>query len=115
MGLAYIIFLSAIENSALTAMVVGVIVLLAGIVLFVPRFTRALDGMEAYTNTRRAIDQWAGEPLSVAACLVSLSLALFAWARWNASGTSLFSLVSLMLLVVALAWLIRASYLRREA
>jgi hypothetical protein len=114
MGVAYIIFLSAIENSAQAALIVGIIALIVGAILFAPRFTRALDRIEFSTNMRRTIDQWAGEPLSVAACLVSLGLALVSWSRWNATGSGLFSLVSIMLLVVALAWLIRASYLRRE-
>jgi hypothetical protein len=114
MGIAYIIFLSAIENSDQTAVVVGIIALAAGAILFAPRFTRALDSVEAYTNLHRTVDQWAGEPLNVAACLVSLGLALLAWARWHATGAGVFSLIAIMFLVIALAWLIRASYLRQD-
>ncbi len=118
LGAAYVIFLGAIEAGTLAAAITGIALALAGIFLLFPRSDGVDDGapqIPALLSFRKDVASWVGEVRSVAFGLFALCIGLLLWDTWHASDIQLFSWLSLVALVVALALIVRASYLRKEA
>lgn len=114
MGLAYVIFLGAIETSLQAVYIVAALAIIGALALVLARNPKATAQVPSLAALRATVEAWPGEIVAVSAALLALGLGLIGWAGWHATHDQSLSWMAILLLALALFSLIRASYQRPE-
>jgi hypothetical protein len=115
MGLAYVIFMGAIETSLGAVYAVAAVAVAGALALLLARNPKVTVQVPALASLRATVEAWPGEIVAVSAALLALGFGLIGWAGWHATHDQSLSWMAILLLLLALFSLIRASYQRPEA
>lgn len=107
----YVLFLAVVENIPAASQAIAIILLLVFLLAFtVLRLPNPPQWLGNMATWKTMLGEWLGDVTSFVVSLGLLSVGLMAWAAWHQTGNAVFSPISLILLLAAMALVVVAHF-----
>lgn len=107
----YVIFLGLVEWNATAALLMGIVFLALGGALVALKLRYLPSGLGDAATWEHMLEAWFGNVREMTMSFLLLGAALILWSTWNASGTVFFSWLSILGLLGAMIFVVRAQRL----
>lgn len=107
----YVLFLAVVENIPAAAQPIAILLLVVFLLSFIAlRIPNPPPWLGNMATWKAMLGEWFGELTSFVISLGLLSVGLMAWAAWHQTSSAIFSTISLLLLLAAMALVVVAHY-----